>query len=65
MFVEKIIKDNHAIIVCNGRIDTETSDIFRKEIAEINFEGLKSFTLDFANVSYISSAGLRELIILS
>ena len=65
MFVEKTIKDNQAFVKINGRIDVETSPKLRKELAEINYDGLKNFTLDFDNVSYISSAGLRELMIVS
>ena len=65
MFVEKTIKDNQAFVKINGRIDVETSPKLRKELAEINYGGLKNFTLDFDNVSYISSAGLRELMIVS
>ena len=65
MFVEKTIKDNQIFVKVNGRIDVETSPQLRKELAEINYNGLKCFTLDFDNVSYISSAGLRELMIVS
>lgn len=60
MFVEKTIKDNNALVKVNGRIDVESSPLFRKELAEINYERIKSLVLDFSEVAYISSAGLRR-----
>ena len=65
MFVEKTIKDNKALVKVNGRIDVESSPLFRKELAEINYERIKSLVLDFSEVAYISSAGLRELLVLT
>lgn len=39
MFVEKTIKDNKALVKVNGRIGVESSPLFRKELAEINYGG--------------------------
>lgn len=44
----------------NGRIDTTTSDAFETEIKNIG--NAKHLVLDFRNVQYISSAGLRVLL---
>ena len=63
MFVEKTIKDNNALIKVNGKIDIVNSPVFREELADVNFKELRSLTFDFEKVDYISSAGLRELII--
>ena len=63
MLVEKTIKDNNASVKVNGSLDIINSPIFREEVAKINFNELKSFTLDFENVDFVSSAGLRELLL--
>lgn len=44
-----------------GRIDTITSQILDKEINE-EFGNFDSLILDFTNLEYISSSGLRVLI---
>ena len=44
-----------------GRIDSVTATEFSEAI-EKNIEGIKELTLDFANLDYISSAGLRVLL---
>ena len=45
-----------------GRIDTTTSPQFRAEIASIPVD-MKKVVLDFRDVNYISSSGIRELFI--
>ena len=44
-----------------GRLDTITAPTLDKTINE-NLEGIKTLFLDFNNVEYISSAGLRVLL---
>ena len=45
-----------------GRVDTSTSPELQKAILEA-FQTAKQLTLDMAKVAYISSAGLRALLI--
>lgn len=45
-----------------GRIDTVTAPELEKCLNE-NFEGAESLVFDFGSLSYISSAGLRVLLI--
>lgn len=45
----------------NGRLDTNTAPALEKTISE-NYEGIKTLILDFQNLEYISSAGLRVLL---
>ncbi|MED9969600.1 MAG: STAS domain-containing protein [Ruminococcus sp.] len=46
-----------------GRIDTVTSKQFHEEVnSELN--GITKLVLDFSQINYISSAGLRVLLIL-
>ena len=64
MLVEKTIRDNKAYVKVNGSLDIINSPIFREELADIDFKELKGFTFDFEKVDYVSSAGLRELLII-
>lgn len=61
MNITKNYNEKELTLYVEGRIDTITSQDLDKEInAEIgNFDSL---ILDFANLEYISSAGLRVLI---
>ena len=49
------------IIELAGRLDTITAPSLDKAISN-NIEGVKSLVLDFKNLEYISSAGLRVLL---
>lgn len=50
-----------ALMTIRGRIDTGTSPEL-EEVIENGLEGINDLTLDFAEVDYISSAGLRVLL---
>lgn len=64
MKTELIQTGNQVVVKVFGRIDTSTSDAFRQETTKIDFSTIQSLVLDFEGVEYISSAGLRELLIL-
>ena len=49
------------IIELAGRLDTITAPSLDKAISN-NIEGVKSLVLDFKDLEYISSAGLRVLL---
>lgn len=51
-----------AVLAVEGRIDTNTSPELQSEILKA-FQIAKTVILDFASVHYISSAGLRTLLI--
>ena len=52
----------HTPLAIEGRVDTNTSPQLQAEILRI-FQSAKLLTLDFEKVPYISSAGLRALLI--
>ena len=59
--IQKIKNADELIIKLGGRLDTITSPELKKEVE--NLEGVKRLVLDFENLDYISSAGLRVLMI--
>ena len=48
-------------IALEGRLDTTTSPQLDNEL-DVSLEGVKDLTLDFSELTYISSAGLRVLL---
>lgn len=49
------------VVKPEGRLDSNTSPSFEKHILE-KIEGTRKLVVDFANLDYISSAGLRVLL---
>nr|WP_051527080.1 STAS domain-containing protein [[Eubacterium] cellulosolvens] len=62
MIIEKKQNNGEFCLILSGRIDTTTSPQLREKIAEIPDEA-ERLILDFKDVEYISSAGLRELLV--
>ena len=50
------------VVSLGGRIDAETLPVFDNHIQRLLNDGESSFILDFENVEYLSSAGLRGLL---
>jgi anti-sigma B factor antagonist len=50
------------VVAATGRIDLANSDAFRDRLSEVQ-AGAKALICDFSGVEYISSAGLRVLMI--
>ena len=61
MTIEKIINENELTIALKGRLDTITTPQLETELKE-NLDGVKKLRFDFAELDYISSAGLRVLL---
>lgn len=61
MNISKNYNDKELRLTIEGRIDTITSEELEKEIKNES-NTFKSLILDFSQVEYISSAGLRVLI---
>jgi len=59
-------KDSKAVVATvKGRIDTVTAPDFEKKITEIMEGENTSLVLDCSDLEYISSAGLRSILIIS
>lgn len=61
MNIEKSYNEKELTLAVEGRIDTNTSKEFEEEI-EIEMGNFDSLIIDFSQLEYISSAGLRVLI---
>ena len=62
MNVTSIISENVVTLKVSGRLDTETSSQFREEMKQIP-QNAEKLIFDFTDVNYVSSAGLRELLV--
>ncbi|MEP7292789.1 MAG: STAS domain-containing protein [Chloroflexota bacterium] len=54
--------DQVTLIEASGRIDSMNAEELREALNEEIGRGAKNVVLDLSNVSYMSSAGLRELV---
>ena len=62
MKIEKQVEGQNIVLRIEGRVDTTTSPQLQSEITSA-FQRGNCVVLDFAGVEYISSAGLRALLI--
>jgi len=61
----EIIEENQSginIFKLNGRLDSNTSQGFEKKLFQAIDDGSKSMIIDFKDLEYISSAGLRVIL---
>ena len=65
MKIEETIQNNVSRIKLEGRFDANTSDAVEKFMREKIGKGRSQFVLNMENVSFISSAGLRVVIIIA
>lgn len=62
MTITKLQEGDGVTLQVDGRVDTNTSPELQKAILE-SFQSTKKLTLDLEKVVYISSAGLRALLL--
>ena len=65
MHIQKIDRDGVTIVAPAGRIDTTTSGTLDDALRSSVDAGARSLLLDLGDVDYISSAGLRVLLVLA
>ncbi len=51
------------ILELNGRLDSNTSKLLEDKVMEVLGQGSKKLLMDFADVDYINSTGLRVLLL--
>ena len=61
MTIEKSMEGTQLTLVLTGRLDTTTAPQLEVELKR-SIGGAKSLVLDFADLEYLSSAGLRVLL---
>lgn len=61
MTINKIKEENTLTVQVEGRLDTTTAPDLENELSDA-LEGITELVLDFENLEYISSAGLRVLL---
>jgi anti-anti-sigma factor len=65
MHIQQTDRDGITIVAPAGRIDTTTSPAVEDALRRVVDSGARTIVIDFANVDYISSAGLRVLLVLA
>lgn len=61
MVINKTGNEKELVLALEGRLDTSTAPQLEAEVKE-STEGITSLIFDFAQLEYISSAGLRVLL---
>ena len=61
MTIEKKNNGEALTLIVSGRLDTQTAPELEKELDSV-LADIKELTFDFANLEYVSSAGLRVIL---
>lgn len=62
--MDKVNKGNYIVLIPEGRVDSSNAHVFEQEISS-EIEGMSGNVLiSFEKIEYISSAGLRVLLVL-
>ena len=61
MEIKKMKNESELNLVIEGRLDTTTAPQLEAELKQ-SISGVETLVLDFANLEYLSSAGLRVLL---
>lgn len=62
MTINEIKNDKELTVKINGRVDSATSDELMKYLSDNFTSEIENLVLDFAEVDFISSKGLRVLV---
>lgn len=65
MEIIKYIEDKKAVLQVVGRVDNVTSGSFQAQVLEVFDSPLRTMILDCQKLEYISSAGLRALLVIA
>ena len=61
MTIEKTVSGTELTVALEGRLDTTTAPQLEAVVKE-SLDGITDLVLDFANLEYVSSAGLRVIL---
>ena len=61
MTINKNLNGDELTVALEGRLDTTTAPDLEKEL-KASLESVRTLTMDFSKLDYISSAGLRVLL---
>lgn len=61
MTIQKNLNANELTVALSGRLDTTTAPQLESEL-KASLEGIQKLVLDFTQLNYLSSAGLRVLL---
>ena len=61
MTITKTINGNEAVLAFEGWLDTQAAPEMRAEVESLG-EDITSLVIDFENLEYISSSGIREVV---
>ena len=61
MTIQKTVNENVLTVALSGRLDTTTAPQLESEL-KASLEEVQTLVLDFAELTYLSSAGLRVLL---
>ena len=62
MNIKETKKEKAYVLHIEGRLDSNTSNVFEERVMNILHNGEKNILIDFSKVDYISSAGLRVVL---
>jgi stage II sporulation protein AA (anti-sigma F factor antagonist) len=65
MDLQTRIESNAIVVTISGRLDAVTAPEYEKRIREMIDGGNSYFVVDFEQLDYISSAGLRALLLMA
>lgn len=65
MDLQTRIENNAIVVTISGRLDAVTAPEYEKRIRELIDSGNSYFVVDFEQLDYISSAGLRALLLMA
>lgn len=65
MDLQTKVENNAIVVTISGRLDAVTAPDYEKRIRELIDGGNNCFVVDFEQLDYISSAGLRALLLMA
>lgn len=65
MEIRETQREGFVVLELVGRLETKTSHLFEQKVIEHLSAGARQFVIDFKDIEFVSSAGLRVLLMLA